>query len=838
MINLNYKFLLRKKVLIMSTKDFFMKFYTAETEKEVSELIQKLNMDNEEEWIPYGKNESNFSVIGNQSSNAERALIEKFTNCVDAVLMKKCYEKNLDPEGSECPKSPREALEIFFDLKNGDTSEITKNIERELGENILLMATSKECMPTEKKSKSNPNMIIFDKGEGQTPNRLQDTILSLLKGNKKSIPFTQGNYNQGGSGALMYCGEKGYCLVISKRNVEIPNEFIDIDDNIGKKWGWTLIRKEIRKDAKDPIYTYYAPNGQVPTIDEEELELLPKELNNDESKKYLEYDGSCRGFIPYNKKVKCGTAIKLYNYKLAKKGPINGHLKYDLASYINDTYLPIRFVDCRKNKSSNSVYFRGFKKIIEENSGEEDNEKNALVHNRIDVDFKINDQEVVTHIYCCNKRPSSSLTASKLIEGSRAIKFCLGQQFQGGLTGRFLNSAGLGAIQDLIIIIVEFPNISTEFRSNLFMTDRERLYDKAPKKAIEKKLKDIIEKSEELREFRKYIIKSSEDENGKDIKAIKEIMEEWVEKDPTISELLLGNNNIFNNNSKYTSKDEKGKIEIDEPEESESKDHKPYKGHKGNGSETLDKKYYPTYFQPILKVDEAKIYHKKSYINEPFRIRFKTDAEDDFFTRLKNKGNIKVYINSKEITDFCRIFKNGKVTLIFSEKISGKKIETKDINISLEYNGEEHFHELIQLELIEKDKSTKENKKVNRTIGLPQYETRTKDNYISGMDEQSGVVYVNDFGKYTYYINIDNISLKEKLDSLTDEADKELYTQMYTYIMLLMAISINHKQNNKKAIEGENIDICREIAVVTKEYAKFMFIAEKLMDDLKRKLGK
>ncbi|MDM0609898.1 hypothetical protein QTH09_02485 [Clostridium perfringens] len=818
----------------MSTKDCFMKLYKAETEKEISELIKRLNMDNIKDWIPYGKNESNFSVIGNQSSNAERALIEKFTNCVDAVLMKKCYEMNLDPKGNNCPKSPSEALEVFFGLKNGDTSEITKEIERELGENILLMATNKDCMSTEKKSKSNPNMIIFDKGEGQTPNKLPDTILSLLKGNKKSIPFTQGNYNQGGSGALMYCGEKGYCLVISKRSVKIPDEFIDVDDNTREKWGWTLIRKEIRDDAKDPVYTYYAPNGQVPTIDEDELSLLPKELNNYESKKYLNYNGSCKGFIPYSEKVNCGTAIKLYNYKLAKKGPINGHLKYDLASYINDTYLPIRFVDCRKNKSSNSVYFRGFKKIIEENNIDEDNEKNGLVYNKIDVDFKIKEQEVLTHIYCCNKRPSSSLTASKLIEGSRAIKFCLGQQFQGGLTARFLNSAGLGAIQDLIIIIVEFPNISTEFRSNLFMTDRERLYDKAPKKAIEKKLKDIIEKSQELREFRKYIIKSSEDENDKDNKAIKEIMEEWVKKDPTVSELLLGNNNIFDKNI-IISEGEDEEIEIDEPEESKKNNSKASKGNMKPKQENIDKKYYPTYLDPILRVDDAKIYHKIIYINEPFRIRFKTDAEDDFFTRSKNKGKIKVYVNGKEITDFSRIFENGKVTLIFSKNISGKKLQTKDMNISLEYNEKEYFHEIIQLKLIEKDKSKE---KVKRTIGLPKYKISTKDNYVSGMDEESGVIYANDFGTYTYYINVDNISLKEKLNSLNDEVDKELYTQMYIYIMLFLAISINNKKDKSKETKDGITDTSKEIAMVTREYAKFMFIAEKLMDNLKEKIGK
>lgn len=820
----------------MSTKNIsmdevFMKLYTAETEKAVSEVINKYKMDNKNDWIPYGKTESNFSVIGNQSSNAERGVIERIINCVDAVLIQKCYEKGIDPKSSKAPKSSSEALQEFFGLKNGDTSEITKEIEEKLAENILFMATNEGCMTNDKNSKEHPNIIIFDKGEGQTPEKLQDTILSLLTGNKKSIPFTQGNYGQGGSGSLMYCGDNGYCLVISKRNINIPDKFVDFEDDTREKWGWTLIRKEIREGDKTATFTYYAPHGQVPTIDEKKLKLLPKKLNSNQSKKYLNYTGACKAFIPYSEEVECGTAIKLYNYKLAKKGPINGHLKYDLSKYINDTYLPIKFIDCRKNKGSNSVYFRGLKKIIEENTSDEEYKKNGLVHNRIDASFKIDDQEVLTHIYCCNKRPSGSLTASKLIEGSKSIKFCLGQQFQGGLTTRFLNSAGLGAIQDLIIITVEFPNISTKFRSDLFMTDRERLFDKGPKKKIEKKLKEIIENSQELRDFRNYVVKSVHDGNARDNNAIKEIIEEWVEKDPTISELLLGNN-IFNNN--FDLKNQDGEIDIDEPRESDNEENKS--SNVDGRSENIEKKYYPTYFEPILRVDENNIYHKLSYVGESFRIRFRTDAQDDFFTRLKDKGNIKVSLDHNEITDFTRIFKNGKVTVIFPDKISGKKIGLKNIEITLEYNGKEEFRKDIKLELKERDKE--KNKKVKRGIGLPNYETMTKDNYISGMNEESGVIYVKDLGQYKYYINVDNISLKEKLNSMNNQADREIYTQMYTYIMLLLAISINHKKGKNKLTEDEKLANCHEIAVVTKEYAKFMFIAEKLMDDLKKKLGK
>lgn len=56
--------------------------------------------------------------------------------------------------------------------------------------------------------KLNPSLIIYDDGEGQHPDNFENTFLSLLKGNKNEIHFVQGKYNMGGSGAIVFCGEK------------------------------------------------------------------------------------------------------------------------------------------------------------------------------------------------------------------------------------------------------------------------------------------------------------------------------------------------------------------------------------------------------------------------------------------------------------------------------------------------------------------------------------------------------------------------------------------------------------------------------------------------------
>ena len=48
-------------------------------------------------------------------------------------------------------------------------------------------------------------------GEGQTPERMPDTFLSLTKSNKLRIPFVQGKFNMGGTGRLRVLRTRTVC---------------------------------------------------------------------------------------------------------------------------------------------------------------------------------------------------------------------------------------------------------------------------------------------------------------------------------------------------------------------------------------------------------------------------------------------------------------------------------------------------------------------------------------------------------------------------------------------------------------------------------------------------
>ena len=99
----------------MDMKELFNKLYFAQTEDAVDKIVNAhSDIFKSENWSPIGEDENYFAVIENQQSTPIAALIEKITNSIDAVLMKKCLKAGIDPKSSQAPKSMGEARRIFF----------------------------------------------------------------------------------------------------------------------------------------------------------------------------------------------------------------------------------------------------------------------------------------------------------------------------------------------------------------------------------------------------------------------------------------------------------------------------------------------------------------------------------------------------------------------------------------------------------------------------------------------------------------------------------------------------------------------------------------------------
>lgn len=84
-------------------RELFDRIISAASEAEVAQVVGSSLQRLSSSWVPLGGNENNFGVIENQQSSPIAALIEKITNSIDAILMRRCTENGIDPRSAAAP---------------------------------------------------------------------------------------------------------------------------------------------------------------------------------------------------------------------------------------------------------------------------------------------------------------------------------------------------------------------------------------------------------------------------------------------------------------------------------------------------------------------------------------------------------------------------------------------------------------------------------------------------------------------------------------------------------------------------------------------------------------
>lgn len=201
-------------------------------------------------WRYYGDRELNWSQAGGQQARSDFALNEKAINAIDSLLTLLCLLAGIDPEGPDAPKTIREAVARFVEQAQGPLLRTTAgrvedwpvSFRRKIAENISIFTTEADGASRGTK----PCVNIADLGEGQTPEAFPLTLVSLGQRNKISIPFVQGKYCQGGTGALRYCGPNRLQLIVSRRNQQLVGSPVVSkrypQDPTDHCWGFTIVR--------------------------------------------------------------------------------------------------------------------------------------------------------------------------------------------------------------------------------------------------------------------------------------------------------------------------------------------------------------------------------------------------------------------------------------------------------------------------------------------------------------------------------------------------------------------------------------------------------------------
>jgi len=774
----------------MDSKKIFQELYNASSEDDVEKVIANYHsiFDNSKNWRPLGGNENNFGVIENQQSNPIAALIEKITNSIDAILMKKCYEQGIDPRSDEAPRTMEEAKQQFFDRpQDWDLS----GSRKAQAENIQIIADG---------PKLTPSLTIYDNGEGQHPHNFEDTFLSLLRGNKNEIHFVQGKYNMGGSGAIVFCGKKGFQLIGSKRY-----------DRSGK-FGYTLVRehpltREEEKSRKNTWYEYLVIDEKIPSFETNGMDL---------------------GI--YNRRFETGTLIKLYSYDLpsGSRSVISRDLNQSINEFLFKPALPILTVDTKERYPKDKNLERdlyGLKRRLEQ-----DDSKYLQEHFTEEFNDELFGEATATCYVFKSRIDDRSVKETKetiqreFFKNNMAVLFSINGQVHGHYTSEFITrSLKLNLLKNHLLIHVDCTKMDYNFRKELFMASRDRLKGG--------------EESTELRHFlaRKLgssksrlsqIEKRRKDSLSVDSGDTKQLLKDFTKSLPMNSDLL----NLLDQTFKLDKKKDKPKNK--------------QKNKKRNSHEEDEESFNPQRFPSFLKL-RAKNDGEKEIAKIPLEgeknILFDTDVEDHYLHRIDEPGELKVafldYRNNESeggdapgpidrIDSLLNVNKvspnEGTIKINFSPTEKATVGDAVKIKVTLTGAGE-NFESLFWLKVSEpkkkKKKAPKPTKIDEEELGLPEYGLvykEEKEHAITWETVEEATGEPMDYNNVMYplahgntlekiYINMDSSVLKNfksKYKRPSQEqleiADRKYIASVYFHTLFLYTITKNRQYEIKR----------------------------------------
>lgn len=583
----------------MSNQRLFKQLYAASREEEVDDIIEDHpHVFRESNWHPYGGNESNFGVVENQQAAPVPALVEKITNSIDAILMRKCREDGLDPADPEAPQSIQKAVDRYF---QNHTDWDLPTYRHEQAKDIQILADG---------LKLTPSLTIYDNGEGQHPEDFEDTFLSLLRGNKNEIHFVQGKYNMGGSGALVFCGDKRYQLIGSRRYDKTGN------------FGFTLLRRhplsdEERKRKKNTWYEYLKIDGDIPSFPIDngiELGLYEREFTS-------------------------GSVLKLYSYNLPSgaRSVISRDLNQSINEYLFEPALPLYTIDTEERypKDKNlERHLYGLKRRLEKQQDKYIDEKFSLTCRAAEIHGEV---EITCYVFKArmdgkNVRETKQTIQSEFFKNNMRVVFSVNGQVHGHYTTEFISrSLKFGLLKNYLLIHVDVTDLDVEFRNELFMASRDRL-----KQGEESStLRDVVAK--ELRRSRlKNIYKRRKSSMNIESESTKDLVRQFAENLPMNEDMTKLLNQTLKLDRRSDGEGSKGKTS--------SAKQKKSKSGKGDGEKSFDPERYPSFFQLRSGQDVNGKRVVKTPLGGQRTIKFATDVEDTYFDRVSDPGKLELAI--------------------------------------------------------------------------------------------------------------------------------------------------------------------------------------------------
>lgn len=570
----------------------------ADREQDVIHALQKAGYwDDPRVWRSYADDDGNFSSAGNQQRNPEAALVEKLINSVDACLMRACLERGIDPRSSDAPPTIREAVAIFYEgAQAGSVRDHQGYLAEWTPEQRTMWAREITLAVTGPRAEEGgaPSITIADAGEGQAPEQLPHTILSLNKGIKKAIHFVQGKFNMGGTGALRFCGKRNLQLVVSKRHPRIASQ-----EGASNAWGFTVVRRDDPdENSRISIYRFLAPvgaaqsprHGEILTVSRTSLPIFPDGQN------------------PYGREAEWGTLLKLYEYDTRFKTHLfrRDGLQERLDLYIPGLGLPIRLHECRSYRGEARSFETTLAGLQVRLAGSGNLEQGFPDSGEIVIDG----EKIAVTIYAFKRG------AARSYRKSEGVLFVVNGQTHAFLPDRFFRrqDVGMGYLADSLLVLLDCSELSGRTKEELFMNSRDRLADARLARRIEEELADILSRHDVLRSLREQRRQEETASKLANEKPFEDALREILKRSPALAKLFIAGRRLSN----------------------------PFAQNETTIGTEFHGKLHPTYFK-FKELPYGEKLSRNCHLNQRARITLETDVVNDYFKRRANPGELQLH---------------------------------------------------------------------------------------------------------------------------------------------------------------------------------------------------
>lgn len=586
----------------------------------------------------------------------------------------------------------------------------------------------------------------------------------------------------GGTGALCFCGEQNFQLIISRRCPEIP----DNGDESHNLWGVTIIRRErpyTGTGLRSSRYTYLVDenNDIMSFVADEGIDIIPTSRKDE------------KGNITYNT-MQYGMFCKMFEYKMPSKlrTNINMGLSNRLSMLLPNLAYPVYLDECR-NYTGHTM-FRTLSGLNVRLSDQISKEK-SNIEDKVTVSFTIDGQKVDAAIYVFRQKNSKgSKVDMSQYRGTEGVLLTQNGQTHGSYDKKFYtrNAVGLSYLADSLLTIVDCSGIDEATREELFMNSRDRTRASTFATTLETNLEEYLKSNDTLKQIQAKRREEAITEKLDDEKPLEDVLSSVFKSSSVLSRLFVLGEKLKN----------------------------PVSFGSAPEAEKFEGKYNPTFFAVIRKkLDTSEVYQKDAQLNRKFRIRFKTDANNDFFTREKYPGTYKLAREGNcTIENHIVNLRDGIATLSVELPSMAKVGDIYHYTFTvIDTNIDREFKEEFVIKVVEKKEEggngghrtppdggrSGKSALTPMGISLPHVEEVTHDKWDEhNFTKESALNVMSDGnGGYDFYVNIDNIHLQTEIKPIAKDASKiKLLKARYKYSMVLIGLSVlgyykNHKDN-------------------------------------------